>query len=41
VKELTENYSSRFDDLRKAAIVVSTNKYGPSRDNFASHPDAH
>ena len=31
---LDREYSYRFDDLRKGAIVTSYHKYGPSRENF-------
>lgn len=33
---LTRDYSERFDELRKAAIRVSSHKYGPAKDNFAT-----
>ena len=31
---LNKEYSHRFDDLRKKAIIVSFHKYGPAKENF-------
>ena len=33
---LKQDYSERFDDLRKAAVVVSHYKYGSVEDNFGA-----
>ena len=33
-KILDKEYSKRFDELRRSAIIVSYHKYGPSKENF-------
>ena len=33
-KILDKEYSKRFDELRRSAIIVSYHKYGPAKENF-------